>query len=67
MWVRHHSMASPRVVAGGDGLQTWRVAAKILKKQSQTADKGWSSSEGLTPPRRNRPACYEMLHRASEL
>ena len=25
----------------------WRVAANILNKQSQTADKGWSSSFGV--------------------
>jgi hypothetical protein len=25
----------------------WRVAANILNKQSQTADKGWSSSLGV--------------------
>ena len=27
-----------------NGLQIWRVAANVLKKQSRTADKGWSSS-----------------------
>jgi len=27
-------------------LRLWRVAANILNKQSQTADKGWSSSLG---------------------
>jgi len=31
-------------VAGGDGFQIWRVDANVLNKQSQTADKGWSSS-----------------------
>ena len=25
----------------------WRVAANILNKQSQTADKGWSTSLGV--------------------
>jgi len=34
-------------VYGGDGLQTWRVAANILNKQSRTADKPWSCSLGL--------------------
>jgi hypothetical protein len=44
-WVRfHHHMACPQVADGGDGLQVSRVAANILKKQSQTANKGWSSS-----------------------
>jgi hypothetical protein len=41
-----HSMARPQVAAGGDGLQIWSVAANILTKQSQRADKGWSSSLG---------------------
>jgi hypothetical protein len=45
-------------------------AANILNKQSQTADKGWSSTlalgEGLAALRRIKPACYEMLGRASE-
>jgi hypothetical protein len=30
-----------------NGLQIWNVAANILNKQSQTADKGWSSSLGV--------------------
>jgi hypothetical protein len=47
-WVPcHHGMARPQVADGGDGLQIWRVAANILNKQSQTADKGWSSILGL--------------------
>jgi hypothetical protein len=32
-------MACPQV-ADGDGLQIWRIAVNILKKQSQTDDKG---------------------------
>jgi hypothetical protein len=40
----HHGMAGPQVADGGDGHQTWRVAANILNKQSRTADKGRSSS-----------------------
>jgi hypothetical protein len=39
----HHDMARPQVANGGDGLQTWRVVANISNKQSQTADKWWSS------------------------
>jgi hypothetical protein len=34
-------------VDGGDSLHICRVAVNILNKQSQTADKGWSSSLGL--------------------
>jgi hypothetical protein len=40
-------MAHPQVADGGDALQIWRVATNILKKQSRTADKGWSSSLGV--------------------
>jgi hypothetical protein len=42
----HHVMARPPVMDGGDGLQIWRVATNILNKQSQAADKGWSSGLG---------------------
>jgi len=35
---RHHGMTQPPV---------WTVAANILNKQSQTADKGWSSILGV--------------------
>jgi hypothetical protein len=37
-------MVHPQVMDGGDDLQIWRIGANILDKQSQTADKGWSSS-----------------------
>jgi hypothetical protein len=40
----HQGTARPRVAGGGDGLQTWKIAANILNKQSRTADNGWSSS-----------------------
>jgi hypothetical protein len=40
----HHDMALLWVADGGDGLQVWSVAVNILNKQSQTVDKGWSSS-----------------------
>jgi hypothetical protein len=47
-WVYcHHGMARPQVADGGDGLQIRRVAANILNKQSQTADKGHFSSLGI--------------------
>jgi len=36
----HHGKARPRVADGGDGLKLGRVAANIVNKQSQTADKG---------------------------
>jgi hypothetical protein len=40
----HHGMTRSRVADARDGLQIWRVAGSIYYKQSQTADKGWSSS-----------------------
>jgi hypothetical protein len=64
-------MAHPVVVDSRYVLHIWRVAVNILNKQLQTADKGWSSSwllgEGLITPHHITPACYEVLHRASEL
>jgi len=36
----------PWVAVGGDSLQ-WSVAVNILNKQSQTANRGWSSSLGV--------------------
>jgi hypothetical protein len=49
----------------------WRVAANILNKKSPTTDKGQSSSFGVTQGDNNtslkKPACYKMLHTASEL
>jgi hypothetical protein len=65
-------MAGLQIVDGGDDLQILRVAAKILNKQSRTADKGWSSSLGVgrgannTSPQKKK-ACYEMSQRASDL
>jgi hypothetical protein len=60
LWVPcDHGMARPQVAVGGDGLQIGWAAANILKKQSRTADKGWSSSlgglgVGLTTPHRKK-------------
>jgi hypothetical protein len=56
------------VADGGEGLQEWRVAANIMNKQSRTVDKGESTSLGIGRGAINSsPACYEMLHRASDL
>jgi hypothetical protein len=47
-WVPfHHGMARPQVMDRGNGLQIWRVAANILNKQSQTADRRLPSSLGV--------------------
>jgi hypothetical protein len=47
-------MVLPQVVDGGDALLVWMVAADILNKQSQKADKGgppaWGLGVGLTTP-----------------
>jgi hypothetical protein len=43
-WVPcQHGMVHPQVADRGDGLQIWRVAANILNKQSQIANRGPSS------------------------
>jgi hypothetical protein len=40
-WVPcHHSMERPQAADAEDGLQIWRVAAKVLNKQSRTTDRG---------------------------
>jgi hypothetical protein len=65
-WVPcHRGTARPQAADGGDGLQIWRVAEKILNKQSRAAEKGRSSSLvvglGLTIPHRKRQPvmiCY---------
>ena len=38
--LRHQAMASPQVADRGDGPQVERVAAKVLNKESRTAEKG---------------------------
>jgi hypothetical protein len=47
-------MACPQAADGGDDLQIWKVAANILNKQSQTAEKdsapAWGLGVGLTTP-----------------
>jgi len=64
-------MAHLRVADGGDGLQIRRVTANVLDKQLRTADKVWSSSlgvgRGARTSHRKKAACYEMLHKISEL
>jgi len=50
----------------------WKAAVNILNKQSQTADKGWSSSLGVGRGAKNsyhkNISCYEMFtQKASDL
>jgi hypothetical protein len=52
-------MARRQAADEHEGFQIWRVAANILNKQSQTADKMWSFSFGLglnvtNPHRKNK-------------
>jgi hypothetical protein len=49
-----------------NGLQIWRVTANVLNKQSRTADRGRSSSLGLsevltTPHRKNKRTTHKSL------
>jgi len=62
-------MARPQVADGGEGLQTWRVAANTLNKQSRTADKGWSSSLDVRRGANHKKVtvCYKIKHRLSKL
>jgi len=39
-------MAHPQVADGGGGLQVLMLAANILNRQSETADKRWSLNLG---------------------
>jgi hypothetical protein len=43
----HHGIVCPQIGDGGDNFQIWTMAANILNKQSQRADKEWSSSLGV--------------------
>jgi hypothetical protein len=40
---------------GGDGLQKWTVAAKLLNKQQRTVDKACSSTLGVRGQANNSP------------
>jgi hypothetical protein len=64
-------MECPQVVDGRDDLHIWRVTANILDKHLLTADTVWSSNFGVGLGANNslpqKPTCYEMLHRASDL
>jgi hypothetical protein len=58
-------------IGGWVGPRAILNAMNILNNKSRTADNVWSSSLGLDveliTPHRKKSACYEMLHRASEL
>jgi hypothetical protein len=58
-WVScHRDMARPQVAEGREGLQTWRVAAAVLNKQSRQQTRGGPPAGGLgvklTTPHRKR-------------
>jgi hypothetical protein len=48
----HHGTVHSQIAHGGECIQIWTVAANILNKQSQTADKGCPTAlgGGLTAP-----------------
>jgi hypothetical protein len=54
----HHGMERRLFADAGDGLQTCRVAANILNKQSQIADRGWSVSFTIEKPANTRDEKY---------
>jgi len=58
----HCGMACPQVVDRGYSLQIWKVAVNILNKQSWTANKRWSSKQGVVQGANNsslwKPVCY---------
>jgi hypothetical protein len=66
-------VAHPWIVDGGVGLQIWRMAVNTMNKvmDSQEGARGdpsaWGLGKGLTTPHHEKPACYKMLHKASEL
>jgi hypothetical protein len=71
-WVPcHHGMAPSQVVDGGEGLQTWRLAANMLNKHSRTANKWWSFSlwvgRGAKKLHRKNLAFHEMPKSASDM
>jgi hypothetical protein len=50
----HHGMACPQVADGGMA-SNMEVGVNILNHQSQTADKGWSSTLGVGRDANNSP------------
>jgi hypothetical protein len=57
-------MAHHQVADGGYGTQIWRVAANVLNKHAQTANKSdppmHRMGESLTTPHHKKPACYKI-------
>jgi hypothetical protein len=53
--------ARSQVAVAEEGLQILEVAVNILNRQSWTANKGW-----WVGWKDNKPACYYMLHWASD-
>ena len=56
----HRFTECHQVTHRGDSLQIWRVAANILTKQSQTADKGKSSSLAVGWRANNSSTCHNI-------
>jgi len=51
----------------GDGLQIWTSPANIARQPKKDGPLGWGMGEVLTNLHRKTPACYEMLHRYTDL
>jgi hypothetical protein len=51
----HHDMARCQVAARVEGIHIWKVTDNVLNNQSQTANKGWSSSFRVEPGVYNSP------------
>jgi hypothetical protein len=63
-------MTRPQGVDGGDGLQMCKVAANIMNKQSQTADKGGTPARELgvgLKTHHKKITLLQMLCRVSDL
>ena len=66
----HRGMTRPQVADGGVGLQIWRIAASMLNKQSETAEKGYDLPSlwdvgGKQSCQRKKAEQYEVFRRAS--
>jgi hypothetical protein len=67
----HHGMTYPQVEDGREGLLKRWLAVNILNRESRTADKSWSWSQGTYCRLRCSSSmnilCYDIFTKASEL
>ena len=66
-----HGTARPLVGDRGFSLQTWRVAANMLNKQSWTANRGgppaWGLVEGLTTPHHKKETVINPIYTSGKM